>query len=232
MAFSCPSGERGATLKGRPADGPPPPCTTLAGLDGMTPVPDRHAFRSRSPLDEIAFFEPPNYRKRARPSTDLTSRCGIVATVNLHEEHFTPDALPHTVTAVGRLRDGLPRVPLLAFLPEWPASPRRSLVRGIRSLPVRAVLPGKPPPSLEELRDILTSRAGLLEDLRKWFRAHVALDPDELQAGLSLVATGLEASPTDPLPRSHSPGVNRGGGGPPIVAHAGQGDQGGLASPA
>lgn len=36
----------------------PPLCTTLAGLDGMTPVPDRHAFRSRSPLDEIAFFEP------------------------------------------------------------------------------------------------------------------------------------------------------------------------------
>lgn len=181
----------------------------------MTPVPDRHTFRSRSPLDEIAFFEPPHYRQRARPSADLTSRCGIVATVTLHEEHFTPDALPHIIAAVGRLRDGLPRAPLLVFLSEWPASPRRSLVRGIRSLPARAVLPGEPPPSLEDLRDVVTSRAGLLEEVSRWFGAHVVLDRDELQSGLSLVAAGLEASPTDPLPRGRGRGFESGGGRPP-----------------
>lgn len=183
---------------------------TLAGLDGMTHFPDRQADRSRPPLDEIAFFEPPHYRQRARPSTDLTSRCGIVATVRLHEEHFTPDALPHTIAAASRLRDGLPRAPLLAFLPEWPEFPNRSFVRGLRSLPARAVLPGEPPPSLAELRHVVTSRAGLLEDVSGWFRAHVALDPDELQAGLSLVAAGLEAAPTDPLPRTRSPEIQGG----------------------
>lgn len=143
-----------------------------------------------------------------------------------------PDALPHTIAAARRLRDGLPRAPLLAFLPEWPESPHRRFVRGLRSLPARAVLPGEPPPSLAELRGVVTSRAALLEDVSRWFRAHAALDPDELQAGLSLVAAGLEAAPRDPLPRIRGPGLNRGGGDPPLVAHAGQRDQRGSASTA
>lgn len=150
--------------------------------------------------DRCEFLRPPLYQDAMSPSENIGTRSGVIGIVDLDASDLTASTIRHTADSLRTLAKRVPRTMIVARVSDWPSLPPSHVFKGLRLLPIHAVLGGDGPSSLTTLEECMTDPDYVEPGLFRWLRRHLARRDLNPQVVTSIVRAGFASNPRDRLP--------------------------------